>query len=110
MGKVLYTNFESVEDIINSMMTNPSLKKAIARTNLFKFWDSILQPKYKNKSRPYSMLPGGVMVVACENSIVAQELSLNKIILMKKFESYAKSLNLRINDIRFDAKKWSLVN
>ena len=106
MSKILYTDFEGVEDIIGSMMDNPHLKKAITRTNMFKFWDSILPVKFRGKSRPYGMLPGGTMSVACQNPVVAQELSLHKIMLLKKFEPYAKSLNLRVTDLRFDPKKW----
>ena len=109
MSKVLYTDFEGVETIISSMMDNPQLKKAITKTNMFKFWDSILPEKFRGKSRPYSMLPGGVMTVACQNPVVAQELSLHKIMLIKKFEPYAKSMNMRVMDLRFDPKKWTEV-
>lgn len=109
MGKVLYTDFEGVEDIIGSMMDNPQLKKAITRTNMYKFWDNILPEKFRGKSKPYGMLPGGIMTVACQNPVVAQELSLHKIMLLKKFEPFAKSLNMRIVDLRFDSKKWESV-
>ena len=109
MSKVLYTDFEGVEDIIGSMMDNPQLKKAITRTNLYKFWDSILPEKFKGKSKPFGMLPGGIMTVACQNPIVAQELSLHKIMLIKKFEPYAKSLKMRVVDMKFDPKRWEAV-
>ena len=46
MGKILYTDFEGVNDIIGTMMDNPQLKKALTRTNLYKFWDSILPEKF----------------------------------------------------------------
>lgn len=108
MSKVLYTDFEGVDEIIGSMMDNPNLKKAITRTNLYKFWDNILPEKFKGKSKPYGMLPGGLMTVACQNPVVAQELNLHKVILMKKFEPFAKSLKLRILDLKFDPKKWEL--
>ena len=107
MSKVLYTDFEGIETIISSMMDNPQLKKAITKTNLFKFWESILPEKFKNKSKPFSMLPGGIMTVACKNPVVAQELSLHKIMLIKKFEPYAKSMNMKVVDLRFDPKRWS---
>jgi len=107
MGKVLYTDFEGVEDVISSMMDNPMLKKAITRTNMYNFWEKILPAKFKKKSKPYSMLPGGVMVVACENPVVAQELTLYKIMILQKFTPYMKSLNIRIKDLKFDPKKWS---
>ncbi len=52
------------------------------------------------------MMGGGVMVVACENAAVAQELTLQKFQIMEKFRPYAKSLKLNLKDIRFDVKKW----
>ena len=106
MKKILYTDFEGVDDVISSMMENPMLKKAVTKTNLYNFWNKILPTKFQKRSRPFSMLPGGIMVVACENPIIAQELSLHKIMLLKKFEPYAKSLNIRVTDLKFDAKKW----
>ena len=110
MGKVLYTDFEGVDDIISTMMDNPQLKKALTRTNLYKFWNNILPEKFKNKSKPHGMLPGGIMTVACQNPVVAQELSLHKIMLLKKFEPFAKSLKIRVTDLRFDSKKWADVS
>ena len=56
------------------------------------------------------MVPNGIMVIACENNIVAQELLLKKLQLLKKFEPYAKSLNMSVKDFRFDAKKWDVIN
>lgn len=109
MKKVLYTDFEGIDDVIGSMMDNPQLKKAVTRTNLYSFWDKILPQKFKNKSRPYSMIQGGVMVIACENPVVAQELSLYKVILLKKFEPYLKSLKMRVTDFKFDPKKWQIL-
>ena len=109
MSKILYTDFEGVEDVITSMMDNPMLKKAITRTNMYKFWDSILPEKFKGKSKPFGMLPGGIMTVACQNPVVAQELSLHKIMLIKKFEPYAKSLKMRVTDLKFDPKKWETI-
>ena len=106
MGKVLYTDFVGIDEYVGSLMDNPHFKKAMTRTNLYNFWDSILPEKYKGKSKPFSMLPGGVMSVACQNPVVAQELSLHKIMLIKKFEPYARGLNMRVVDMRFDPKKW----
>ena len=108
MAKVLYTDFEGVDSIIADMMENPMLKKAVTRTNLYSFWDKILPQKFKNKSRPYSMLPNRVMVIACENPVVAQELSLYKVMLLAKFTPYLKTLNITVNDLKFDPKKWTV--
>ena len=106
MGKVLYTDFEGVDSIIDSMMDNPQLKKAVARTNLFNMWNKILPEKFKQKSRPFSMLPKGVMVIACESPVIAQELSLRKVLLLQKFQPYLQSMQMKVQDLKFDSKKW----
>ena len=110
MSKVLYTDFEGIDEVINSMMDNPNLKKALTKTNLYKFWNNILPEKFKQKSKPYGMLPGGIMTIACQNPIVAQELTLRKIMLLKNFEPYAKSLKIRVTDLKFDSKRWESIN
>ena len=54
MKKVLYTDFEGVDNIISSMMDNPQLKKAVTRTNLMNFWDKILPQKFReNPDSPH---------------------------------------------------------
>ena len=106
LKKVLYTDFVKTESIIEVLLEKKEIKKAITRNNLYKFWDKIVGEKFVNRSKPYSMIAGGVMVVACENAIVAQELTLRKFQLLAKFQPYLKSLKLNVKDLRFDPKKW----
>lgn len=104
--KILYTDFEEVGSIIESMMSSSELKKALTRSNLYKFWGKIVGKKFADKSRPYSMMGGGVLIVACANSAIAQELMLQKPQILEKFQPYLKSLHLSVKDIKFDQKKW----
>ena len=104
--KVLYTNFEPVDGVIESMMESKDIKKAITRSNLYKFWSKVVGKKFSEKSRPYSMMGGGVLVIACANAAVAQELMLQKLQLLAKFQPYLKSLHMSAKDIKFDCKKW----
>jgi len=104
--KVLYTDFVSTEEIISVMLEQKDIKKAITRNNLYKFWSKAVGEKFAQKSKPYSMLGGGVMVIACENAIVAQELMLKKTQLLVKLQPYLKSLKMNVKDLKFDAKKW----
>lgn len=104
--KILYTDFESTENLIESILHSPEMKKALMRNNLYKFWDKVVGKKFSEKSRPYSMMGKGVMVIACKNAAVAQELTLQKFQIIEKFKPYVKSLNLTLQDIRFDVKKW----
>ncbi len=106
MKKVLYTDFVTTESLVEELLGQKEIKKAITRNNLYKFWDKVAGEKFAQKSKPYSMLGGGVMVIACENAIVAQELTLRKTQLLVKFEPYLKSLKLNVKDLRFDPKKW----
>lgn len=105
--KVLYTNFEGIDEIVSQLLEdNNVLKKAITRNNLFKFWKNVVGEKFQNNSRPYSMTSGFVMIIACKNSTVAQELMLRKTKILKDFEPYLKSLKIKVKDLRFDVKRW----
>ena len=108
MKKVLYTNFVSTEEIIADMLENKDIKKAVTRSNLYKFWSKAAGEKFADKSKPYSMLGGGTMVIACENAIVAQELMLKKTQILVKLQPYLKSLNIKVKHLKFDAKKWQI--
>lgn len=104
--KILYTDFEGVDSIIEKMLSSKDLKRAVTRSNLYKFWDKIVGKKFSEKSKPYGMLDGGTLVIACANSSIAQELMLQKTQILEKFQPYLKSLHLKVTDMKFDQKKW----
>ncbi len=104
--KVMYTDFEGVDSVIAELLNNKDIKKAVTRSNLYRFWQSVVGEKFGAKSRPYSMIGGGVMVIACANNVVAQELLYQKTMIIKKFAPYLKSLKINLKDIKFDPKKW----
>lgn len=110
MKKVLYTDFVTTESLVEELFkNNKEIKKAITRSNLYKFWSKTVGEKFAHRSKPYSMMGGGVMIIACENAIVAQELTLRKTQILVKFEPYLKSLKLNVKDLRFDPKRWESV-
>ena len=102
----MYTDFEGVDSVIAELLNNKDINKAVTRSNLYKFWKSIVGEKFGEKSKPYSMIGGGVMVIACANNVVAQELLYQKTMIIKKFAPYLKSLKINLKDIKFDPKKW----
>ena len=102
----MYTDFEGVDSVIAELLNNKDIKKAVTRSNLYKFWKSIVGEKFGEKSKPYSMIGGEVMVIACANNVVAQELLYQKTMIIKKFAPYLKSLKINLKDIKFDPKKW----
>ncbi len=107
MKKVIYTDFVTAESLVEELFgNNKEIKKAITRSNLYKFWVKAAGEKFGQRSKPYSMMPGGIMVVACENAIIAQELTLRKTQILVKLQPYLKSLKMNVKDFRFDPKKW----
>lgn len=105
--KVLYTDFEGIDGVIADLLQNKDIKKAVTRSNLYRFWKSIVGEKFGEKSKPYSMIGGGVMVIACANNVVAQELLYQKNMIIEKFTPYLKSLKINLKDLKFDPKKWA---
>lgn len=110
MKKILYTNFEGIDSIIETMLGSSEMKKAITRNNLYKFWGKVVGEKFAKVSIPYGMAPNNTMVIACKNAIVAQELLLMKNEIVENLNPYIKSLHLKITDLRFDPKKWEKEN
>ena len=109
MKKVLYTDFVTTETLVEELFgSNKEIKKAIPRSNLYKFWTKAAGEKFAKRSKPYSMIGGGVMVIACENAVVAQELTLRKTQILVKLEPYLKSLKMNVKDLRFDPKRWEV--
>lgn len=108
MKKILYTDFVSTEELVTELMEQKEFKKAMTRSNLYKFWGKVAGAKFAQKSKPYSMLGGGVMVIACETPVVAQELMLKKTQLLIRFKPYLDSLKMNVKDLRFDTKKWNV--
>ena len=72
MKKILYTKFQNVDEIIAEMMKHAAIRKAITRTNLCKFWKKVAGEKFAQNSKPYSMMKGSIMVIACKTPVVAQ--------------------------------------
>ncbi len=123
MKKILYSNFEGIDNILASMLDDTSkskknnddefsnntknlIKKAINRNTLYKFWKKAVGEKFGELSYPYGMAPQYTMIIACKNAIVAQELLLRKHEIIEKLAPYTKSLKITVRDLKFDPKKW----
>ncbi|MBP7211274.1 DUF721 domain-containing protein [bacterium] len=105
MRKVLYTDFEDAGSIISEIISSPELKKAITRNNLYKFWDKVVGAKFAKGSKPYGMRGGGIMVIACKSSMIAQELMFRKSKILSEMTPFMKSLHVNVKDLVFDCKK-----
>lgn len=133
MKKILYSNFEGIDDILSDMLnttdskqtkkykksndkdldfadlnnsTKNLIKRAINRKTLYKFWNKAVGEKFGKMSFPYGMAPNYTMIIACKNAIVVQELLLKKLDILENLQPYVKSLNMTVKDLKFDPKKW----
>ena len=106
MKKILYTKFQYIDELVAQLGEQKEFKRAIRRSNLYKFWSKVAGEKFSKYSKPYSMLKGNIMVIACKTPIVAQELLLRKTELLNKLKPYTESLKMNVSDLKFDSKKW----
>ena len=107
MEEILYTDFKGIDSVVEDMLNgNDVLRKAMKRSNLYTFWAKIVGKPFDEKSKPCDMLNATTLVVACENAVVVQELTLRKRELIKKYAPYVKPLRIDLKDIVFDPKRW----
>ena len=104
--EILYSDFTSLGSIMHSVMQSPSLKDGVKKASLFKFWPKIAGKKFEKYSRPESITPSNVLVVACANAAVSSELTMFKQDILKKIKTYANPLGIEIVDINFSHKIW----
>ncbi len=107
MKKILYSEFNNIGSVLDSVIKNSDLQYGIKKSTLTKFWDKIVGKKFENYSRPTSLNRNGLLTVACANSMVTNELTMFKQDILKKLEPYSKSLDLKIEDIVFSHKIWT---
>ena len=106
MKKILYSKFQYIDELIAGLAEKDEFKRAIKRSNLYKFWNKVVGDKFSSYSKPYSMYKGNIMVIACKTPAVAQELMLIKRDILNKLKPYVESLKMNIHDLKFDTKKW----
>lgn len=102
-----YTDFNSLGNVMNTVLNTPVLKNSMKKATLFKFWPKAAGKKFEKYSRIDSLTPQNVLVVACANAAVSSELLMFKSDLLKKLNEYAIPLGLEIEDINFSHKIWN---
>lgn len=102
-----YTDFNSLGNIVNSVVQNSNLRVGMKKATVFKFWDKVVGKKFEKYSRIESLNSQNVLVVACANSAVSSELTMFKSDILKKINTYANPLGIEIQDIIFSHKIWT---
>lgn len=110
MGKILYSKFESAGDILSDLKKKLQPKKQSKVLTLFLTWREVAGDKLAQFSKPVGLSKDKTLIVACQNSMISQELYLNKARILKSVQFYAQSMQLTVNDIRFSHKIWGKYN
>lgn len=112
MKKILYTKFENIGDILEQFkkQLKPKQKQQSKVITLFLTWKDAVGVKLAEVSHPIGLSKEKTLIVACKNSMISQELYLNKTRILKSIQFYAQNLNLKVEDICFSHKIWGKYN
>ena len=106
MEKILYTQFENVGDILSKLKKKLQPKKQSKVVTLFLAWREIAGNKLAEFSKPVGLSKDKTLIVACKNSMISQELYLQKTRILKSVQFYANNLQLNVEDVCFSHKIW----
>lgn len=101
-----YTDFNSLGNIVNSVVQNTNLRQGMKKATVFKFWPQVVGKKFEKYSKIEALNNQGVLLVSCANSAVSSELTMFKSDILRKINVYANPLGIEIIDINFSHKIW----
>ena len=106
MKKIRYSNFEMIEDVIKNIDFNYNP----IRENLESYWVETVGEKIKTMAKVLDFSADNVLTIVCSDSYVANELYLEKSKLLEFMNIKAQETGIKIEDIKFDYKKWKETN
>ena len=106
MKKINNSNFENLKDIIESIDFNYNPDDYQRIENLQKYWEDTIGNKISKLTKVYSFSNDNKLTVSCADSFVSNELYLEKAKILKIMNRKAEETGIKIEDIKFDYKKW----
>lgn len=110
MKKILYTEFQTIDEVIDGLKKSLNIKAQSQTELINKIWVKIVSGKLIKFTQPLKINDLKVLSIACQNAVVANELMLQKKALIKRFNSYSLDYNIEINDMFFSYKLWGKYN
>ncbi len=101
----------TIADLLDSsVFGNTNIKNkmnnVIKHSTIFSFWNNIVGIKFARHTKPYA-IKTNKLYVSVKSPAIAQELSLYKLKLLKKINSYSIPLNMEIKDVIFNYKNYT---
>ena len=106
MKRLNNSNFELLEDIIKNLDFNYDPSHNQTLENLDSYWSETIGNKISKLSKVLEFSSDNTLTVICADSFIANELYFAKAKLLGKMNEKAKELGIKIEDIKFDYKKW----
>ena len=95
-------HFNSVEQVLNQLETQPGWEKFRQHRQLLKCWDRTVSPKIAQHTRPL-YINRQIFYIATDSAARAQELSFQRYTLLKRIN---QQLTFEIRDLRFSSSQW----
>ena len=101
----------TISEILNTGVFGENIDKAkinsiVKQSTIFSFWGNIVGAKFANFTRPYA-IKFDKLYVSAKSPVVVQELSLYKMKIIKKVNTYSTPLGFEIKDIVFNYKNYA---
>ncbi len=106
MGKIKYSNFESIKEIMGQFDFSHDSSLEANKQIFFDHWEEMVGKKISAVTKPFEINQKEVLVISCANSFIANELFLSKTSLLELIREKAKELGIEIRDLKFDYKNW----
>lgn len=106
MKKIYNSNFEMIQDVIKEIDFNYEASVQESKEEFFKSWEQIIGRKISKLTKPYEISDDNVLTIRCADSYVANELYFEKEKILSLVKEKTEKLGIKIEDIRFDYKKW----
>ena len=96
-----------INAVLGKVVGEMGLERRLKEHTLMTLWPVLCGDAFANKSRPIFIDYEGRLVVAVQDSTIAQELSLKKSELTQKLQAAARSIGgISISGVRFDLKHY----
>ena len=110
MKRINNSNFELLQDVIKELEFNYVEDKFQNIEKITSYWVEVVGSKISKFSKVFEYSTDNVLTIACADSFVANELYLEKDKLLKMMNSRIENLGIKIEDIKFNYKKWKEQN
>ena len=106
MKRLNNSNFELLEDIIKNLDFNYDPSRNQILDSLDSYWIETIGNKISKFSKVLEFSSDDILTVTCADSFIANELYFAKTKIIGEMNKKAKELGIKIEDIKFDYKKW----